>query len=1224
MIDYSTTFHNLSSVTFLCASRISTGLVDIVVRQVCHCQWLIGGKLADWGSMTTMAKIEPIAIVGIGASAGGLKPIEEFFDHMPTESGLAFVIVQHLSPDFKSLMDELLARHTAMPIYKVTDGVAIQRDSIYLIPPEKNLTISNGKLLLTRSNRRRLHFPIDYFLESLAEQAGRSSIGVVLSGTGNDGSRGIKKIRQAGGHVLVQSPESAGFDGMPRSAVESGIVDVVCEPSEMPQRIMDYVGSFEELKNGRISNDPQEPEKTNTSSLDFVVGVGASAGGLRSIEGLLQGLEPFDNAAIVVVQHLSPDVVSLMDEILQRSSDADVQIIFDDQQIRAGVVYLAPPGFNVSIKNGRFCLYVQDRDRAIRPVDRFFESLAENFGDKAIGVVLSGSGVDGAKGIRAIRRNDGTTLVESFETAQFDSMPKSCYETKCVDGILKIPDLANWLNQQFRVPTVRPEMPRPEVINHLTGAALIFKSLSMKYQIDFSGYKQNTISRRIQRRQQIHRLNSIDDYADYVQQFPEELDALYQDLLIGVTKFFRDVEAFDLLVLCLQELIEKLPEDESCRIWCAGCASGEEAYSLAMLMYEACERSGRRINFKIFATDAHDGLLEVASRGSYDAEKMELVSRKRIEKFFELEDRNTYRVVPELRRHIVFAHHNVFNDPPFTRMHLVSCRNLLIYLNNEVQRRALDAFHFSLVVDGLLFLGPSESLGELAPEFRKVDIKWKIFQKLRHVPSRGHRLSVTSLGPDTARRRLVNTQVRDQPKSLPFTRMLDGYELALGHLVDSAILLDANRNIIHIFGDANRYLVSQTGRFSGGISDFLVEEARHAISAGLIRAAKQPNQPLRIKRVQFFDSDHDHSGRADVDVSALFDRSAQLQAWLISFVEHQQPTEERKVEEQVVLNQESSFADIRELESELIYTKDSLSATIEELETSNEELQATNEELVASNEELQSTNEELQSVNEELHTVNFENRRRIEELQELTDDLEVILENYEVGTLFLDRNLCIRKFTRETQRHFGLMQYDVGREITSFRTRLRFEDLETQLINVRDSGQSFNRIIEDSEGGSFLVEIDAYRSKDEIVGVIINIIDRTKRLALGTAAKYSLPNRGGYWHWPNVHDDPMWWAPACFDLLSLERESISPTFSEWKALVHPDDLRLLSDAGTAKCPFVRQGSIALRMKCGDDNYRKFGFYAVFEIEDKGMPLSMAGYIVPLDEDGMPSSAEEPV
>ena len=834
-----------------------------------------------------------------------------------------------------------------------------------------------------------------------------------------------------------------------------------------------------------ISTDEKKSQANFADTLPFVVGIGASAGGLSSIEGVLRAIPHDASAAFVIIQHISPDTISSMAEILSRSTSISIGTIEHDAQIEPNKIYLIGPGEEVRLEGTKFKTNPLDRTSVTKVIDKFFKSLANSFGKKAIGVVLSGSGSDGRKGVEAIHKAGGICIVESYETAQFESMPKSCFDSGFVSHMLAPDEIGQWLTQQLGNPAIRP-VPKVNLNpDLLTGVDLIFSQLTRRHDVDFSQYKASTIARRIERRQQITKRKSILDYAEFARDSIQELDLLYHDLLIGVTKFFRDSDAFDVLERCLIELIHNLPHKETLRVWCAGCASGEEAYSLAMLINDAFENANRAPNYKIFATDIHKGMLDFASSGRYSAEAMEFVTDERKERYFTLEPDSYYHVTSELRRHLVFARQNVFKDPPFTRMHLVTCRNLLIYLKTNAQLHAISSFHFSLNIDAVLFLGASESLGYLSDEFRIIDSDWRIFQKIKNSPSltssnfKGD--SNTQNGP----RRLANILISDPPETMSFTRLVECYDLILAEYISSGLLLDEQRNILHVFGDANQYLVSKTGRFSGKLSDFISGDAQVSIMAALIRASKQIGQAIYLEDVEI--QSKTEALVTDVEVLALSGSKAGSWIWCVKF---HGKTEDRPSKKKTISVRESGDA-ISEIESELIYTKDSLNATIEELEASNEELQAANEELVASNEELQSTNEELQSVNEELYTVNLENNRKIDELQELTDDLEVLLNTSEVGTLFLDTKLMIRKFTQSITRHFDLMSHDIGRPITNFSNRLGIGELEKKLTTVLETEQPYELELVDTFGTPILLKIDVHRSSDRMTGVILNIIRRS-------------------------------------------------------------------------------------------------------------------------------------
>ncbi|MEM7784975.1 MAG: CheR family methyltransferase [Planctomycetota bacterium] len=951
------------------------------------------------------------------------------------------------------------------------------------------------------------------------------------------------------------------------------------------------------------------------SELNFVVGIGASAGGLRSIELLLRDLDVDCNASFIIIQHLSPDVVSVMKDVLTRSTAMVVETIEDQKQLMPNTIYVMPPGYGVELEGAKFLLTKLDREELTRTVDKFLISLAENFGKKAIGIVLSGSGQDGAEGIKAIKASHGVTLVESFESAQFDSMPRSCHQTSCVDAVLEIPAIAQWINQQCNSPATPVALPSDtspdsDEINR------IFSLLSDAFEVDFSQYKEATIARRLERRHSLCEVDSNSEYLEFLDTNPDELEALHNDLLIGVTKFFRDSDAFNVLGKCIDDLVQNLSKGQTLRLWSAGCATGEEAYSLAMMAIDAFERFGKKINLKVFATDIHLGSLEVASDGRYREESMEFVTAEFRQKFFiEMED-GTFSVVPQLRGKMVFARHNVIHDPPFTQIHLVSCRNLLIYLLPDAQSQAIECFHFSLKKGGLLFLGSSESLGDLASEFQTVARSSKIYSKIRNLPSLllGRTHSIPSkFGEKGIIRNPVKSLTSDRPQSFRPSQQLQCYESVLATLVANAIMVDDQKNVLHIFGNANQFLIQQPGRFTGHLNKFLPEHALTAVTAGILKSKKIHPEPVLLDCLPIDSNPIWSTIRLKITTVPNGDSNHFIH--LIEMIDIDPSDSNLDKSKEVVSIDQLVGNDIRDLEAELVYTKDNLSAAIEEMEASNEELQVTNEELVAANEELQSTNEELHSVNEELYTVNQEHTRKINELQEITDDLEVLLNNFEVATLFLDANLKIRKFTTAVCDHFSLVPHDVGRPISNFRTNLKdIDDLYERLSEVRVTGKTYSRPVQSESGRTYLLKVDPHYSADQqLVGVIVNIIDRTHKLDLGISAKFGLPNRGAYWHWPDVKSGEMWWSNDCYELLQMKPDSIPQTFDGWKSLVHPGDLMALANVGTGMCQFVQQGYLILKMKCGDGQYRTFEFQAVFEMEVEDTPRSMTGYMIPVHD-----------
>ncbi|WP_037225702.1 chemotaxis protein CheB [Rhodopirellula baltica] len=828
------------------------------------------------------------------------------------------------------------------------------------------------------------------------------------------------------------------------------------------------------------------PTLDTLPTISSVVGIGASAGGLKAIEDLFSKLPVNTGMTFIVVQHLSPDFKSLMDEILARFTTMRIVNTENGTTLEPNTIYLIPPNKNLAVEDGHFVTTDMDRDQIQRPVDLLFQSIAKCFGSNAFAVILSGTGSDGAIGIRDVYENGGITYAQIPETAQFDGMPKNAIATECVTHILSPADIALSLSEHANHPENRTTVD-PLTTEELSGIRLVFSLLSERHSIDFSGYKESTVARRLNRRIHSRNCKGIQQYAELLRTDKAEIDALYHDLLIGVTKFFRDTEAFFSLQARINRLVSQLAPDEEFRIWVAGCASGEEAYTMAMIGIEAFARRGFPPNLKVLATDAHQGALDRASRGLFSAESLEFVSRQRQSQFFTQVSKTQYRITPETRRHIVFAKHNLIEDPPFTKIHVVTCRNMLIYFKPPAQNAAIASLHFSLEKDGLMMLGSSETPAKLQDEFETVDNTWRIYRKLRSLP-----LAIKSheqlRAVEQAPRRLVNILNRDRPEQLSFTGLLEAYDLLLGEFVSCGILLDEQRNVLHVFGDASRYLQNTSGRFSGNLLRMLEGEARTTLGAALVRSARDVQSKIVIRNVPF-----EVAGEivdTDVTVRVLHSTVAAAFVWFIEFGSSN--TSSDLVETEVRVSRPGDQYDA--LEAELTFAKESLSASIEELETSNEELQSTNEELIASNEELQSTNQELHSVNEELYSVNAENHRKITELQEVTEDIENLLSSTDIGTLFVDENLFIRRFTPAATRYFNLVDHDIGRSLSSFTHTMDLPDLNDRIHSVLNTGKNFVREVSTDQGDRVMLRVVPYMSGAERKGAIVNILDiRTLR-----------------------------------------------------------------------------------------------------------------------------------
>ena len=925
------------------------------------------------------------------------------------------------------------------------------------------------------------------------------------------------------------------------------------------------------------------PEEFN----DFpVVGIGASAGGLRSLESLFDHMPSDTGMAFVIIQHLSPDFKSLMDEILARHTGMAISIASHGMAIEPNHIYLIPASKELRIVDRKLKLS-EFSENIHKPIDIFFRSLAESCGSNCTGVVLSGTGSDGTEGIQVIFRAGGLTIGESIESAEFDGMPRSAAATGCLDYVLAAKEIAPLLVKHAVAPLKR--IPKSEAVDpNLEGINLIFSLLSSSYDIKFEHYKPNTIARRIERRQNLASCATVFEYAELCKNDLEELDSLYHDLLIGVTRFFRDTEAFNELEETVDAQLEKVPLGETYRVWVAGCASGEECYSIGMMILDCMKRKGRKPLLKIFATDVHQRILEFAAKGEYEQENLEFVSKKRQREYFEELSDGRFRINATLRRHLVFACHNVIQDPPFTRVHMVTCRNMLIYFRQEAQTISVSSFHFALNKGGILFLGSSETPGELKDEFTVLCRTWRIYSKIRnrsglieqarHVKER--------VSPVVA----ATTKLHDQAATFGVQRLLDVYDTVLREKIPSGMILDYKQNLVHIFGTARKMLQNVEGRFSGNIRSFLTGDAKAVVNAALIRASKEIGTEFKVENVLLIEGDD--STNCDISVQAISGSKVESLIWILQVIACGPSNGRKKV---TVTQQGDEFT---LLESELSFTRESLNATIEELETSNEELQATNEEMVASNEELQSTNEELHSVNEELHSVNSEFQRKLQELEETTNDLENLLSTSDIGTIFLDRDLRIRRFTDVMTNHFDLMPHDLGRSITRFSAAIEYSNLVDDLQEVVQSGSTLNRMVNDSSGNSMLLKMVPYRSENEITGVILNVVNN--------AVGFAVESDAGFWEWPDVSKDEMVWSSNCYRLLGLDPDEMPATFSNWKDLIHVDDLHKLKSIRSKHCSFVKTGRLVVRMKFKQSEYREYAYRGVIKLSDNGQPLQMMG------------------
>ncbi|MEM7672804.1 MAG: chemotaxis protein CheB [Verrucomicrobiota bacterium] len=854
-------------------------------------------------------------------------------------------------------------------------------------------------------------------------------------------------------------------------------------------------------------NDPHDDSSLYgpQSQPPYVVGVGASAGGLEALEQFFTAMPENSGFAFVVVQHLSPDFKSVMDELLARYTAMPVHLVEEGVTIEGNTVYLIPPKKEMVMSDGKLLLTDKDPTKSLSlPIDVFFRSLAMDCEDRAIAVVLSGTGSDGSRGIVDVKDAGGFVLAQSSETAKFDGMPKSAVDTGVVDKILAPELIPEAILVHARSPLLGdldPSFTHERILENDQNT-VIFKRLREVFNIDFAYYKPSTVNRRIERRMQYHKAGSLDEYAAILLDDVNEVTSLYKDLLIGVTKFFRDPDAFEVLEKrVIPQTLENAPANSTIRVWIPGCATGEEAYTMAFLFQEylATMDSEKNLEVKIFATDLHKESITFAATGQYTRDSLEFVTDERIRRFF-MPVGDKFQVSAEIRRMIVFAEQNLIKDPPFTKIDLVSCRNLLIYFQPIAQKKVISMFLFALNVDGILFLGPSETLGSFENEFDPLNRHWNIFRKRKDI-----RMSPEVSMPLSA------LSARDSMPPQPESLRRHSADLSLSRTYDSllesymppSILLDKNRQVLHVFGEAIQYIAVPKGRASLDILGMVSGDLKLGLSTGFQRATKEKSS-YTLHSIPI-ETEDGRSLIIDLTVSFLENGNH----FLVIFADRRISTKRDsssvdRINEFDPATESSSR--IEDLERELQFSKENLQATIEELETSNEELQATNEELLASNEELQSSNEELQSVNEELFTVNTEYEKKNLELSQVNADMDHLLQSTEIGTIFVDKNLRIRRYTPAIARAFNLLPQDIGRPLEHITYNL--EENDSLLADVRavikDAGP-IEKEIQHRESGWYLMRIYPYLTGTaRPSGAVLTLIDISPlKSAEGEMTKHS-------------------------------------------------------------------------------------------------------------------------
>lgn len=823
-----------------------------------------------------------------------------------------------------------------------------------------------------------------------------------------------------------------------------------------------------------------------------IVGLGASAGGLEALEQFLGHVPPASGLAFVIVQHLDPTHKGIMPELLQRATGMKVIQVRDRMKVRPDCVYVIPPNKDMSILHGVLHLLAPAAPRGLRlPIDFFLRSLAQDQQERSIGVILSGMGSDGTLGLRAIKERAGVVLVQEPASAKFDGMPRSAIDAGLADIVAPVHELPGkivaYLNR-------RPLLvPTEKVVDEKSQSALEKAVILLRAHTghDFSLYKRNTLYRRIERRMGIHQISRMAAYVRYLQENSQELDLLFKELLIGVTNFFRDAAVWEQVRdEAIPALLAHRMPGHALRAWVPGCSTGEEAYTLAIIFREAVEQIAPKGNFalQIFATDLDRDAIDKARHGVFPDNIVADVSEARLSRYFTREERG-YRLRKEIREMVIFAPQNLIMDPPFTKLDLLSCRNLLIYLTPEVQKKLIPLFHYSLSPGGFLVLGTAETVGSGSSLFTPLSGKARIFRRadseFKSEPVDFPAAFSTGSTPAADAR---------TPAKAPVSLQTMADQLVLHRYAPPAVLANDTGDIFYISGRTGKYLEPAAGKANWNLFAMAREGLRHELAAGFQKALRQKEVvALRGLKVRSDGGTH----HVDVTVQQLHE-PGQLQGLvMIVFTDVAAPVVPRSTGR--ISKTEAGNPRLAEVELELLQLRAESRATHEEMQTSQEELRSANEELQSTNEELQSTNEELttskeemQSLNEELQTLNAELQAKVDELSRASNDMKNLLNSTDIATLFLDSELNVRRFTPRTTRIIKLIPGDVGRPITDLVSNLEYATLAAEAHEVLRTLVPVEKSVAAADGRWFTVRIMPYRTMDDrIDGVVITFADIT-------------------------------------------------------------------------------------------------------------------------------------
>jgi len=878
---------------------------------------------------------------------------------------------------------------------------------------------------------------------------------------------------------------------------------------------------------------PKSPAKTKTSGANgskrglpalrdnfLVAGIGASAGGIEACSELLRQLSPDTGIAFVIVQHLDPKHESILTDLLAKTTKMPVKEVRDGMRLEPNQVYVIPPNATMAV-SGR-SLKISPRDEGTgthMPIDHFMRSLADQKGNRAIGIILSGFGSDGTLGMAEIQAQGGVTFAQDEQSAKYDAMPRSVIAAGCVDYVLPPKGIAAELARISNHPYVAPQFPRQSEGTESAGLDAIFQLLRRSTGLDFTHYRQTTILRRIQRRMVVHKIDKLADYVKYIQTNPSEIKALYQDMLINVTSFFRNPGVFEAMKSeVFPSILKNRATDSSIRIWTPGCASGEETYSMAISLLEYLGDRGPQLTVQLFGTDVSESSIARARTGVYPENIQGDVSAERLRRYF-TKIESGYRISKSIRDMCIFAQHNVLNDPPFSQMDIICCRNLLIYLEPVLQNKVISLFHYAARANGYLVLGTSEGVGTVVNLFNTVDRAYKIFQK-KGSPARqvvtfslNRQIERTDYGPIRIPSKQPDTSWNYLEAQKEFDRRL------LAQYSPAAAFVNEDFEIIHTRGNVSRYLKLSSGRASLSILKMAREGLLFDLRNALARAKKE-NAAVRKQNVQVKNgngngnghgngsgaSGHSETRLVDLEVVPLRvgNTSSKEIYFMVLFTD---PAAEALHKarsgrpSRAHRETQRDISRIAKLEDELAATKEYLQSVIETQEATNEELQSANEEILSSNEELQSTNEELetakeelQSANEELSTVNDELRNRNTEISQVNNDLMNLFSSIDIAVVMIGSDLTIRRYTPRAEKLIGLIPGDIGRPFLNINPTVAIDDFQQLVLQTVSTSRPVEKEFVDSKGVRFQLRVLPYRTSDgRMDGAVITLLDVSPR-----------------------------------------------------------------------------------------------------------------------------------